>query len=110
MNIDYVYKQNERYVIYEVDSTEPIMAEPGSPEYAEVEAWIEADSEREGTPHNPKVSDVVKAKRERADLLAQLDELDRKSIRPLRAKEDDKLAELEAKALSLRKKLERLQE
>lgn len=52
-------------------------------------------------------SEIVKAKR-KAEILAALDDIDWRTIRPLRAGEMDKVEELELQAQALREELETL--
>ena len=48
---------------------------------------------------------VAKAIRDRAEIQAQLDEIDRKSVRSMRANEVVRIDELEAQAVELRSQL-----
>ena len=75
-------------------------------ELAEVEAYLSAHPEAlvpEPVPEPPTAEQV--AATARAAILAQLDDLDRRSIRPLRAREMTKVVELETQASALRDRL-----
>lgn len=62
-----------------------------------------------GVVRNPDLSDeefnTLLTEQRRADIYAQLDEIDRKSIRPAREGETARLAELTAQAVALRAEL-----
>lgn len=80
-------------------------------EYAEAEALLKEYPELEIEPPQPPAPTPEQlAAAARATIQAQLDEIDRKTIRPMRAGETDKVAALEAEAEALRKKLAKIKE
>jgi hypothetical protein len=82
----------------------------GKYDIAEVEAYILDHPEAlipEPVPPEPTAEEL--AARRRAEIKAQIAELDRQSIRPIRAKEQDRLDEIEARVVELRAELKALE-
>ena len=65
-------------------------------------------SEKEYNEYNQQKEYELKKQEKREEILTQLKAIDEKSIRALRANEQDRLDELEAQAILLRKELQKL--
>jgi hypothetical protein len=110
MEIKQAYKRKDgTYVVDDYHVCLKSVDPYGKYDIAEVEAYIIDHPEAlipEPVPPEPTEEEL--AARRVAEIIAELDRLDRASIRPIRAGEADRLTEIEAQVVALREELNTL--
>jgi hypothetical protein len=110
MEIKQAYKRKDGTYVVDDYHVCPKSVDPyGKYDIAEVEAYIIDHPEAlipEPVPPEPTEEEL--AARRVAEIIAELDRLDRATVRPLRAKETSRLTAIEAQAIALRLELQSL--